>query len=74
MNGWTPERKAKQAEMIRNWKPWKSSTGPKSEEGKEACRMNARKHGAFSADSKEASRLLRVYAALLNKVGALDEI
>ncbi len=44
-NGWTPERRKRQAEMIRNWKPWEHSTGPKTPEGKEACKLNAEKHG-----------------------------
>lgn len=44
-NGWTPERRAKQAEAIRRWKPWKRSTGPKSEEGKAAASRNAWKGG-----------------------------
>ena len=29
-NAWTPERKARQSELIRKWKPWERSTGPKS--------------------------------------------
>lgn len=44
-NGWTPERRKRQAEMIRSWKPWEQSTGPKTPEGKEACKLNAEKHG-----------------------------
>jgi len=44
-NGWTPERRAKQAEAIRRWKPWKRATGPKSEEGKAASSRNAWKGG-----------------------------
>ena len=40
-NGWTPERRARQAERIRTWKPWKQSTGPKSAEGKAAASRNA---------------------------------
>ena len=39
---WTPERKAKQAEAIRRWKPWERSTGPKSDEGKRVASQNAR--------------------------------
>lgn len=31
--------------MIKNWKPWEHSTGPKTPEGKEACKLNAEKHG-----------------------------
>lgn len=48
--GWTPERRKRQAEIIRQWKPWEQSTGPKTEAGKEACRMNAKKHGTRGAE------------------------
>ena len=27
-NGWTPERQARQAVLIRTWRPWEQSTGP----------------------------------------------
>jgi hypothetical protein len=40
-NGWTPERRARQAELIRNWKPWEKSTGAKTEQGKAVSKMNA---------------------------------
>ena len=33
-NGWTPERRARQAERIKQWRPWNRSTGPKTTEGK----------------------------------------
>ena len=39
-NGWTPERRAKQAELIKTWKPWERSTGPRSEEGKAVASRN----------------------------------
>ena len=39
--GWTPERRKKQSEAIRRWKPWNQSTGPKSPEGKAAVARNA---------------------------------
>ncbi len=45
-NGWTPERRARQAELIRQWQPWKQSTGPRSPEGKAAAARNAWKGGA----------------------------
>ena len=45
VNGWTWERRAKQAELIRQWKPWKQSTGPKSFEGKQRVGSNAYKGG-----------------------------
>lgn len=40
-NGWTPERRKKQSEAIKQWKPWTQSTGPKSPEGKERVATNA---------------------------------
>lgn len=44
-SGWTAERRARQAELIRQWQPWKQSTGPKSPEGKAAAAHNAWKGG-----------------------------
>jgi hypothetical protein len=49
-NGWTPERRARQAEMIKRWAPWSKSTGPRSEAGKAVASMNALKHGTWSAE------------------------
>jgi len=45
MNGWTKERRERQAELIRQWQPWAKSTGPKSEEGKERVARNAWRGG-----------------------------
>lgn len=44
-NGWTPERRKKQSEGIRQWQPWSQSTGPKSLEGKAVVSRNAWKGG-----------------------------
>ena len=46
-NGWTPERRARQAELISNWKPWERSTGPKTPEGKAKSSQNAYKGGGW---------------------------
>ena len=51
-NGWTPERRKKQSEMIRSWRPWERSSGPKTEAGKEIVSMNAEKHGAYGRKFK----------------------
>ena len=56
-NGWTPERRARQSALIRNWKPWERSTGPKSAEGKVAVSQNAYKGGTRP--------MLRLLAGLL---------
>lgn len=51
MPRWTPEARRKQAEKIRQWKPWESSTGPVTGEGKAKASRNSLKHGWRSAES-----------------------
>ena len=58
-NGWTSERRARQANLIRTWKPWEQATGPKSDAGKAASAMNARIHGLRSRDFLYETRQLR---------------
>ena len=43
--GWSPERRARQAALIRRWAPWRRATGPKTDAGKARCATNALKHG-----------------------------
>ncbi|WP_133683631.1 hypothetical protein [Paludibacterium purpuratum] len=58
-NGWTPERRAWQAELIRQWKPWEKSTGPRTEEGKENSQYNALKHYMRCAEEIDAGTGLK---------------
>ncbi len=51
-NGWTPERRARQAEMIRQWRPWEKSTGPRTRERK-ATRETTCWPGRISRDATE---------------------
>lgn len=44
-NGWTVERRNRQAKLIQNWKPWRYSTGPTSSKGKAKVAHNAWKGG-----------------------------
>ena len=44
-NGWTTERRKRQAELIRRWQPWKHSTGAITPQGKAVSSQNAYKHG-----------------------------
>lgn len=57
-NGWTPERRARQAELIRQWQPWAKSTGPTSEEGKVVASRNAYK-GGFRPQLRELAKALK---------------
>ena len=41
MNGWTPARRARQAQLIQRWRPWEQSKGPTAAEGKERVAQNA---------------------------------
>jgi hypothetical protein len=45
-NEWTQERRARQAELIKTWRPWERSTGPKTATGKAIVARNAWKGGS----------------------------
>ena len=67
---WTPERRARQAELIRTWQPWAKSTGPKSPEGRQRVSRNAWT-GGHKAEMRELSKLVnaevRASRELVNK-------
>ena len=54
----TPEHRKLRAALIRRWKPWEKSTGPKSTEGKVRSAQNAYK-GGWRAQLRELRRVLR---------------
>jgi hypothetical protein len=68
MRHWTPEERLRQAELIKNWQPWKQSTGAKTPEGKARSSQNAYKHGLGKLQ-KEMSRLLREHKKAITMVG-----
>ena len=43
--GWTEERRKKQAERLKQTRPWEKSTGPRTAKGRKISSMNAMKHG-----------------------------
>lgn len=49
---WTPEARARQAELIAGWRPWERSTGPRTVEGRARSSQNALRHGARSASGQ----------------------
>ena len=63
-NGWTPERKAKQSELIQNWQPWNKSTGARTPEGKAISSKNAYKGGSQSL-MKVIASVLKDYKQML---------
>ena len=54
---WTLERRQRQAELIRQWQPWKESTGPRTPEGKAASSRNAWQ-GGQRAQLRELSKMV----------------
>ena len=58
MRHWTPEQRQRQSELIRNWKPWERSTGPKAPEGKAAVSQNGYK-GGIRQELGELSKVLK---------------
>jgi hypothetical protein len=72
-NGWTEERRKRQSELIRTWKPWEQSTGAKTDEGKAKSSLNALKHGlrakTFSKTIRELDDLLDEFEEVRKLVG-----
>jgi len=66
-NGWTPERRARQAERIKQWQPWDRSTGPKTTEGKARSSRNAWK-GGVREQLQTLCRVLREHARSLREL------
>lgn len=56
-SSWTPERRARQSALIRTWKPWQQSTGPRTPDGKTSSSKNAYKGGHWLR-LRELSRLV----------------
>lgn len=61
----TPEHRSLRAELIRRWRPWEQSTGPKSPEGKEAAAMRGFK-GRERHLMRDLSRALRNHKTSLD--------
>jgi hypothetical protein len=76
-NGWTPERRARQAAIIRLHHPWRHATGPRTEAGKAGVAMNALRHGcrsrAWILKARRIRRAIRLCACTVTLVRALKQ-
>ena len=66
-NGWNLERMERQSLLIQQWKPWKKSTGPRSQEGKAKVAKNAYK-GGFRSNLRALARAMRDQRNTLNEL------
>jgi hypothetical protein len=64
-NGWTPERRARQAALIRTWRPWDSSTGPRTPEGKAQAATNAQAFHGYTPELVALRAEVRANARLV---------
>ena len=68
----TPEHCRKRAELIRQWKPWEKSTGPKTDEGKATVANNAWK-GGVRPMMRQLSNALREQNQIINEVASVRQ-
>lgn len=70
-NGWPSERRALQAELIKSWRPWDQSTGPRTAAGKStvaANRAKSRGESSVRATLRELRLLLREQREALRRL------
>ncbi|BCL59467.1 hypothetical protein DGMP_01600 [Desulfomarina profundi] len=65
---WTEERRRKQAQICKETKPWKHSSGPRSREGKKIASQNALKHGFRGGILRQANNLISRNNKLLKEI------
>lgn len=56
-SAWTPERRAKQREIIARTKPWERSTGPRTAKGKARSSQNARMSPALADAQRQLDEI-----------------
>ena len=69
----TPEHRALRAELIRRWKPWELSTGPKTLEGKVAASKRGDK-GGIRPLVRELSHALRAQQKFLKEMASIPKL
>jgi hypothetical protein len=66
-NGWTLERRARQAALIRTWRPWEKSTGPRTAQGKATAARNGDTGSAWKDERDNLRALKREFAELMRQ-------
>ena len=66
-SAWTPERRARQAALIRTWRPWEKSTGPRTDGGKARTARNGDKGGAWKTERAMIRELRQTTKNLLRR-------
>ena len=70
-NGWTQERRARQAALIRTWRPWECSTGPRTAAGKARSSSNADKPESVNRRTRELKREVDALLAQAKEIGSM---
>ncbi len=68
--GWSPERRAAQAERIRALRPWDHATGPRTKGGKTRAARNAVTHALNTDAWKTLRALLREQGRYMRHVSS----
>jgi hypothetical protein len=64
MRHWTLAERQRQAELIRQWQPWRHSTGARTIEGKAIASRNA-----YKGSVRQLSQLLRAQKQAIDEIG-----
>lgn len=72
MRQWTQKEREHQAALIQKWKPWLSSTGPRTIDGKKQSSKNSLMHGYYTQHAKflreQVCQLLESYKSFTQKI------
>jgi len=65
----TEEHRRLRAELIKRWKPWEKSSGPKTDSGKARSAKNSYKHGLWENETKKLIIVLsRIFQNKLRRI------
>ncbi len=74
MPRWTEQSRKKQSELIKQVKPWKQSTGPKTRQGKQRSAQNSLKTGEHTALAQINRSVMRLLGIDISSLTVPDEV